>query len=128
VWGGVVLPEGTPIADLPAFDGFGRGFIAGVRREFVFQSPPSDAGTVGFEVEPTEQLAGSSTVGGGRLGREEFGQQGSDRSGPGGMMIAAGKTGGPGFGLPLSTGGQVLAVESIEAWAGQAQFTGGFQR
>jgi hypothetical protein len=30
VRGGVVLPEGTEVAGLPAFDGFGRGLVAGV--------------------------------------------------------------------------------------------------
>lgn len=35
VRGGVILPEGAQVADLPALDGFGLGFIAGVGCEFV---------------------------------------------------------------------------------------------
>ncbi len=33
--GSVILPEGTQIADLPAFHRFARGFVAGVWGELV---------------------------------------------------------------------------------------------
>ena len=51
VRGGVVLPEGAQIADLPAFDGLGWLLVAGVRGELVFLGPAADAGAVGFEFE-----------------------------------------------------------------------------
>jgi len=90
---GVVLPEGAVIAGLPAFDGFGRGFVAGIRGELVFDSPAADAGAVGFEVEAAEQFAGDGAVGARRFGGEEFGDQGRDLGGPLRMVIAAGESG-----------------------------------
>ena len=67
VRGGVILPEGTQIAGLPAFDGLRRLFVAGVRGELVLLGPAADAGAVGFEVEAAQQFAGAGAVGGGGL-------------------------------------------------------------
>lgn len=124
MWGGVILPEGTQVADLPAFDGLGWGLVASVWGEFVGQGPAANTGPVGFEVESAMQFAGSGAVGGGRFGREEFGQQGNHRSGPLGLMIAAGETGRPDRRLALSASLQVLAVEIIKTGAGKTQFPG----
>jgi len=63
----VVLPESALLASLPAFDGFGRGFVAGVGSEFVFEDPATDAGAVGLEVQPAVEFAGDGTVGARRL-------------------------------------------------------------
>ena len=59
---GVVLPERAQIPGLPAFDGFGGGFVAGVGGELVLDGPTPDAGTVGFEVEPAMEFAGTGAV------------------------------------------------------------------
>ena len=93
VWAGVVLPEGPEVAGLPAFDGFGRGLVAGVGGEFVFDGPAADAGTVGFEVEAAVEFAGGGAVGGRGLGGEEFGEQGGDGVGPSRVVVAAGEAG-----------------------------------
>ena len=90
---GVVLPEGAVIAGLPAFDGFGRGFVAGVGVEFVCAGPTADAGAVGVEVEAAVKFAGDGAVGGGWFGGEEFGGQSDGFGRPVGMMIPAGETG-----------------------------------
>ena len=55
VRGGVVLPEGTEVAGLPAFDGFGRGFVAGVGGQLVGDGPAADAGAVGGKLEAAVQ-------------------------------------------------------------------------
>lgn len=47
---GIVLPERTVIAGLPAPDGFGWSFVSSVWSEAVFDSPSADTGTVGLEV------------------------------------------------------------------------------
>jgi len=60
---GVVLPERAQIAGLPAFDGFGGGFVAGVGSEIVLDGPAADAGAVGFEVEAAMEFAGAGAVG-----------------------------------------------------------------
>jgi len=73
---GVVLPEGAVITGLPAFDGFGRSFVARVGVEFVFDGPTANAGAVGVEVEAAVEFAGDGAVGGGGFGSEEFGGQG----------------------------------------------------
>ena len=112
---GIVLPEGAPIACLPAFDGFWGDFIAGVGGEPMLDGPAADAGAVGFEVEAALEFAGAGVVSGGRFGGKEFGEQFRDRLGPLGMMSATGTTWGPDFGLALGAGAQVLAVEFIEA-------------
>ena len=123
MWGGIILPEGTQVADLPAFDGLGWGLVASIWGELAGQSPAANTGPVSFEVEPAMQFAGGGAVGGGRFGGEEFGQQLNHRRRPPGLMIAAGETGRPDRRLALSTGPQVLAVELVEAGSRQAEFT-----
>jgi len=71
---GIVLPKCAVVAGLPTFDGLGRGFEAGVWSQIVFDSPASDTGTIGFEVEATVEFAGGGTIGGGWFGGKEFGQ------------------------------------------------------
>jgi len=93
VGAGVVLPEGAEVAGLPAFDGFGRGLVAGVGGELVFDGPAADAGAVGLEVEAAVEFAGGGAVGGRGLGGEEFGEQGGDGVGPGRVVITAGAAG-----------------------------------
>jgi len=122
----VVLPERAQIASLPAFDGFGRGFVAGIGSQVVFNGPAADTGAVGFELVAAVQFAGGSAVRGRRFGGEELGQQCRNLCGPLGMMIAARNTGGPHLGQTLCAGPEVLTVEFIEAGTGQAQFAGGF--
>ena len=61
---GVILPEGTQIAGLPAFDGFGRGFVAGVGSELVLDGPATNAGAVGFKTQSSVDFAGAGAVGG----------------------------------------------------------------
>jgi hypothetical protein len=125
VRGGVVLPEGGVVAGLPAFDGFGRGFVAGVGGELVFEGPAADAGAVGFEVQPPVEFAGDTTVGARRFGGEEFGGEGGGCGRPVGMMIAAGESRRPSVGVAVGGGVEIIGVEFVEAGAGQAQLSGG---
>ena len=122
---GVVLPEGAVVAGLPAFDGFGRGFVAGVWGEFVFDGPATDAGAVGLEVEAAVEFAGDATVGARRFGGEEFGGEGDGFVRPCRVMIAARKAGRPGVGLAVGAGVEIFGVEFVEAGTGQAQLSGG---
>ena len=122
VGAGVVLPERAVVTGLPALDGFGRGFVAGVRGQLVGDGPATDAGAVGLEVEPPVQFAGGGAVGGGRFGGQEFGEQSHDCIRPNGLVIAAGNPGRPNLGLTLGAGAEVLAVEFVAAGPGQAQF------
>ena len=64
---GVVLPEGTQITSLPAFDRFWRGFVAGVGGELFLDRPATNAGTVGFKIQSTVEFADTSAVGRGRF-------------------------------------------------------------
>ena len=121
VRGGVVLPEGTQVAGLPAFDGLGRLFVAGVRGELVLLGPATDAGAVGFEVEAAQQFAGAGAVGGGWLGREQRGELGDDGGWPVAVVVAAGAAGGPEVGLALRGGSEVGAVEFVEAGFGELE-------
>jgi len=123
--GGVVLPEGAVVAGLPAFDGFGRGFVAGVRGEFVFNRPAADAGAVGFEVQAAVEFAGDARVGARRLGGQEFGGQGDGFGGPLRVMVAAGAARRPSVGLAVGAGVEVLGVKFVETGPGQAQLAGG---
>jgi hypothetical protein len=126
---GVVLPEGAVVAGLPAFDGLGSGFVAGVGGELMFAGPAADAGAVGFEVETAVEFAGDSAVGRRRLGGEEFGEQRGRFRGPVRVVIAAGQTGRPGLGVALGAGAQVVGAQLVEAAQADAQFEGdGFGR
>src|ERR1035441_9131604 len=60
---GIVLPESAQIPGLPAFDGLGCGFVAGVGSELVLDGPVSNAGAVGFEAETAMEFAGTGAVG-----------------------------------------------------------------
>jgi hypothetical protein len=129
VRGGIVLPEGTVIAGLPAFDGFGSGFVAGVGGELMGDGPAADAGAVGFEVETTMGFTGRGAGGGRGLGGEPFGDQGGDFSGPVRLVIAARQTGRPGFGVALSAGEQVVRAQLVKATEADPQFErDGFRR
>lgn len=122
---GVVLPERAVIAGLPAFDGFGRGLVAGIRSELVFDGPAADAGAVGFEMEAAEQFAGDGAVGARRFSREEFGGQGGNFGGPLRMMVAAGESWRPGLRVAGRTSAEILGVQFVEAITSQAQFVSG---
>lgn len=122
---GVVLPEGGVVAGLPAFDGFGRGFVAGVGSVFVFDGPAADAGAVGLEVQPAVEFAGDTTVGARRFGGEEFGGKGAGFGGPLWVMVAAGEPRRPSVGLAVGAGVEITGVEFVEAGTGQAQLSGG---
>ena len=124
VRGGVVWPEGTEVAGLPALDGLGRLFGAGVGGEIVFEGPAADAGAVGFAVEAAEQFAGAGAGGGGRLGGEQRGELGEDRGGPVGVVVAAGSLGCPGVGAALGAGEQVVGAPWVEAAGMNVQFEG----
>jgi len=119
---GVVLPKGTVVASLPAFDGFGRGFEAGVRGQIIFDGPAPNTGAVGFEVEAAMKFAGGGAVGGRRFGRQQFGEQINDRLRPGRTMVAAGKTGQPSLDTAFGASAEILAVELVEAGQGKPQF------
>ncbi len=54
VGAGVVLPKSAVVAGLPAFDGFGGEFVAGIGGELVFDGPTTDASAVGFEIATGE--------------------------------------------------------------------------
>lgn len=114
---GVVLPERSQVAGLPAFDGFGGGFVAGIGGKLVLDGPAADAGAVGFEVEPTMEFAGAGAVGRGWFGGEEFFEQRENFRRPGGLMIAAGTSGRPRLGLALGTSTEILAVELVKTGA-----------
>jgi hypothetical protein len=122
---GVVLPEGAVVAGLPAFDGFGRGFVAGVWGELVCDRPAADAGAVGLEAQPAMEFAGDGAVRARRFGGEEFGDQRDDLVGPLGMVIATGTIRSPGVGVAVGAGVQVVGVEFVEAGTSQSQFVGG---
>ena len=119
---GVVLPDRTVVAGLPAFDGFAEGFVTGVGSEVMFAGPAADTGAVGFEVEATVEFAGDGAVRGRRFGGEEFGGQCGHLGGPVGVVIAAGNPGRPSFDLAVSTGVEVLGEELVKAGTGEPQF------
>ena len=88
---GVILPEGTQIAHLPAFDRFGRGFVTRVGSQVIGDGPAADTGAVGFEIESAEEFAGTSAVGNRGFGGEQFFKQVTGGGRPDGLMISAGE-------------------------------------
>jgi len=87
------LPMAPVIAGLPAFDGCGDGFVAGVGGELMSDRPAPGTGAVGFEVGPAMGFTGGGAAGGRWLGGEQFGDQGSDFSGPVWLVITTGQSG-----------------------------------
>ena len=88
--GGIVLPEGAQVAGLPALDCFGLVLEASIGCELVLESPTTNAGPVGFEVEAAKQFAGGGAIGGGWLRRKELLEQLGDLGWPVWPVIAAG--------------------------------------
>lgn len=124
VGSGVVLPERTEVAGLPAADGFGGLLIAGVRGELVSECPTADAGAVGLEAEAAQEFAGDGAVGGAGRGGEQPGGQRDGLRRPVRMMIAARNAR-----LPMrdATGracAQVIGAELVETTAADAQLGG----
>jgi len=121
---GVVLPKGTAVTGLPAFDGLAWGFVTGIWGELVGDGPAADTGAVGFKVETAEQFTGDGTVGTRRFYGEQFGGQSDRFSRPVGVMIATGEAGRPRIGATLGAGGQILGAELVVAAQADAQFEG----
>ena len=119
---GVVLPKRAEVAGLPAADGLGGFFVAGVRGEAVSDGPAADTGAVGLEVETAQELAGDGAVGGaGRGGK----QAGGERDGlwrPVWMMIAARSARLPGVRRTESTGAQIRGAKLVNPGAAEAEF------
>lgn len=64
---GIVLPESAKILDLPAANGFRRGFVTSVWGEVVLECPAANAGAIGFKITPAQEFTGQGTVGAWRL-------------------------------------------------------------
>ena len=109
-------PDREPASAARVCAGFCNGYLGRADGP----GPTADTGLVGFEVEPAKEFAGGGAVGGGRLGGEEFGQQGNHRSRPLGLMVAAGDAGRPDRRLAVRRRLEVLAVAFIKAGAGKA--------
>jgi len=121
---GVVLPKGTAVTGLPAFDGLAWGLVTGIWGELVGDGPAADTGAVGFKVETAEQFTGDGTVGTRGFYGEQFGGQSDRLSRPVGVMIATGEAGRPRIGATLGAGGQILGAELVVAAQADAQFEG----
>jgi hypothetical protein len=117
---GIILPEGTEIACLPAFDRFAQGLETGVGSQVVGDGPTTDTGAGGFEIQAAMQFVGGGAVGAGRIGGEEFGQQGHDGLWPKRAVIATRSTGRPSVGLTVGASMEKGCMELVET--GQAQF------
>ncbi len=115
VWAGVVLPQGAVVAGLPAFDGFGRGFVPGVGSELMGQGPAADAGAIGLGMAAAPEFTGVGAVGAGRFGAEELGEQRGGFGGPVRVMIAPGESGRLGFGTAVSASEQVVGAQLVAA-------------
>jgi len=127
VRGGIVLPECAQVAGLPALDRFRLGLETSIGCELVLDSPTTDAGPVGFEIEPAKQFAGGGAIGGGWLRRKELLKQLGDFGWPVWPVIAAGTAGRPMLRMTRSAGAKIISEEFVKATSGQAQFLGGLQ-
>ena len=119
---GVVLPERAEVAGLPAADGPGGLFIAGVRGKVAGDGPAADTGAVGLEIEPAQQLTGDGAVGGARRGGQQAGGESDGLRRPVWMMIATRSAGLPGVRLPASAGPQIPGAKLVNPRASEAEF------
>ena len=118
------MPERTVVAGLPAFDGLGGPFIAGVRGQVVMESPPANTSAVGLEFEAAVQFAGRGTVRRGRLAGKESGEQSDHFGRPVGVMVPTGSARRPSGGKALSAGAQVVGAELVKPTGMDVQFKG----
>ena len=119
---GVVLPERAEVAGLPAADGPGGLFVAGVRSEVLRDGPAADTGAVGLEMETAQEFAGDGAVGGAWRGGKQAGGERDGVRGPVWMMIAARSTRLPGVRRTESTGAQILGTQLVNPGAAEAEF------
>jgi hypothetical protein len=124
VGSGIVLPECTEVAGLPAADGPCGFFIAGVGGEVVGDGPAADAGAVGLEAEAAQEFAGDGAVGGAGRGGEQTGGQRDGLRRPVRVMIAARDARLPLFEAAGRARAQVTGAELVETTAADAQFKG----
>lgn len=123
----IVLPECAQVAGLPALDWLRLGLETSIGCELVLDSPTTDAGPVGFEVEAAKQFAGGSAIGGRWLRRKELLEQLGDFRWPVWPVIAAGGARRPMLRMARGTGAKIISEEFVKATSGQAQFLGGLQ-
>jgi hypothetical protein len=119
---GVVLPERAEVAGLPAADGFGGLFVAGIRGEAVGDGPAADTGAVGLETEPAQELAGDGAVGGARRGGKQAGGERDGVGGPVWMMIAARSPRLPDVRRTESSGAQIRGAQFVNPRAAETEF------
>jgi hypothetical protein len=122
---GIVLPEGTVVTGLPAFNGLGRSLVAGVRGQVVLERPAANTGAVGLEVEAAVQFTGGSAIRRGWFTGKEPGQQSVHLGRPVGVMVSSGSARRPSGVQALSAGAQVVGTELVEPTGMDIQFQGG---
>lgn len=115
---GIILPERTPVLDLPAFDRFARFLKACIGGQVVLQGPAPNASAVGLELESAEQFAGGRVVGRRWIGTQESVEQFGHLARPKSSVVSPREPRNPAFNPALGTGTQILAVELVKTSSG----------
>ena len=122
---GIELPERADFEALPAAPrgGWARG-REGVS-ELMSEGPAAHGGRIDLDAQAAEDFGGSTAVGRGRLGREQFAQERFGAVGPVRSVVAAGGSRRPARRVRSSRGAQIVAVEFVEACATQTELIRG---
>src|SRR5262249_6770742 len=115
--GGIVLPEGSPVLHLPAFNRFGSVWVRLLWGQVVLPGPASDTGAIGFEVAAPKHFTGGGVIGAGWVGTQQLAQQLRDFGRPKWVVSTSGQARYPVFGLASSTVMQVTGVEAVKMTA-----------
>lgn len=126
--GSIQLPKFPDAGALEAQLGGGRARFGFGGRITVRQRPMAHLGAVQFEAVQAQRFGSNKAIGGRRAAGEAFAQQGDDRRGPVGGVIAAGGTRLPLLLAVVTARGEVLREELIKAAAPQAQLGGSLGR
>jgi hypothetical protein len=122
----VQLPEFADLGALPAAD---RG-VRALRRSgmsiTILEGPAADLGAVELEGMQTQGFRGREAVGARRGASQALFEEGRDRLGPDGGMVAARGSWKPEVLFLLRASTEIIGGQSIEATAGKAELRGGF--
>ncbi len=122
---GVELPERADFQALPAADRGGRTRGREGMSQVLRDGPAAHGGGIDEVAQTALHFGGGAAIRGGRLGGEEFAQQGFSAVGPVRSVVAAGGAGRPAVLVVPGDGAQIIAVKFVEAGAAQAEFVCG---
>jgi len=125
VRGGVELPKRADFQALPAAHRGGRARCGEGVSQMMSQGPAAHGGGVDPDAQAAVDFGGGEAIGRGRLGGEQFAQEGFGTVGPDRRVVPAGNARRPTVLVVMRGGTEIIGIQFVEASATQAEFIRG---